>query len=99
MIPSSLVVTYKYNEEPPIISLIQRYKHHYDKSNLISQSRMVVRLHFSIVRHSDSFYAKYGIALEAHLQNSISTFNADGRLNTIYIRDFEGLRIDVNNFK
>ena len=34
MIPSSLVVTYKYNEEPPIISLIQRYKHHYDKSNL-----------------------------------------------------------------
>ena len=39
-------------------------------------------------------YAKYGIALEAHLQNSISTFNADGRLNTIYIRDFEGLRID-----
>ena len=39
-------------------------------------------------------YAKYGIALEAHLQNSIATFNADGRLNTIYIRDFEGLRID-----
>ena len=34
MIPSSLVVTYKYNEEPPIISLIQHYKHHYDKSNL-----------------------------------------------------------------
>ena len=55
MIPSSLVVTYKYNEEPPIISLIQRYKHHYDKSNLDIDSRMVVRLHFSIVRHSDSF--------------------------------------------
>ena len=55
MIPSSLVVTYKYNEEPPIISLIQRYKHHYDKSNLDIAPRMVVRLHFSIVRHSDSF--------------------------------------------
>ena len=39
-------------------------------------------------------YVKYGVALEAHLQNSIATFTTDGRLRTIYIRDFEGLRID-----
>ena len=39
-------------------------------------------------------YVKYGIALEAHLQNSIATFNQDGSLSKIYIRDFEGLRID-----
>ena len=39
-------------------------------------------------------YVKYGIALEAHLQNSIATFNQDGCLSKIYIRDFEGLRID-----
>ena len=37
---------------------------------------------------------KYGIALEAHLQNSIVAFNKDGSLNTLYVRDFEGLRID-----
>ena len=37
---------------------------------------------------------KYGIALEAHLQNSIATFSEDGRLDWLYIRDFEGLRID-----
>ena len=76
MIPSSLVVTYKYNEEPPIISLIQRYKHHYDKSNLDIDSRMVVRLHSQLLGIVIPLYAKYGIALEAHLQNSISTFNA-----------------------
>ena len=40
-------------------------------------------------------YSKYGIALEAHLQNSVATFNHDGSLNTMYIRDFEGLRIDA----
>ena len=55
---------------------------------------MVVRLHSQLLGIVIPLYAKYGIALEAHLQNSISTFNADGRLNTIYIRDFEGLRID-----
>ena len=55
---------------------------------------MVVRLHFQLLGIVIPLYAKYGIALGRHLQNSISTFNADGRLNTIYIRDFEGLRID-----
>lgn len=95
MIPSSLVVTYKYNEEPPIISLIQRYKHHYDKSNLdIAAQEWLSDYISQLLGIVIPLYAKYGIALEAHLQNSISTFNADGRLNTIYIRDFEGLRID-----
>lgn len=37
---------------------------------------------------------KYGIALEAHLQNAIASFNQDGTLNRMFIRDFEGLRID-----
>ena len=39
-------------------------------------------------------YVKYGIALEAHLQNTIAAFNKDGSLNKLYIRDFEGLRIE-----
>ena len=34
-------------------------------------------------------YVKYGIALEAHLQNSIATFNQDGCLSKIYIRDLK----------
>ncbi|WP_105993355.1 IucA/IucC family protein [Staphylococcus simulans] len=37
---------------------------------------------------------KYGIALEAHLQNAVASFNLDGSFNHIFIRDFEGLRID-----
>ena len=77
MIPSSLVVTYKYNEEPPIISLIQRYKHHYDKSNLdIAAQEWLSDYISQLLGIVIPLYAKYGIALEAHLQNSISTFNA-----------------------
>ena len=37
---------------------------------------MVVRLHSQLLGIVIPLYAKYGIALEAHLQNSISTFNA-----------------------
>src|SRR5699024_6413786 len=42
-------------------------------------------------------YVKYGIALEAHLQNAIATFGDDGLLDMLYIRDFEGLRIDTSH--
>ncbi|MCP6565012.1 hypothetical protein NL503_26880, partial [Klebsiella pneumoniae] len=37
---------------------------------------------------------KHGIALEAHLQNAVASFNEDGSLNHMFIRDYEGLRID-----
>lgn len=69
MIPSSLVVTYKYNEEPPIISLIQRYKHHYDKSNLdIAAQEWLSDYISQLLGIVIPLYAKYGIALGRHLQ-------------------------------
>lgn len=95
IIPSSLVTTYKNNEEPPIISLIQRYKTNYVKDSLdVAAHEWLTDYISQLLGIVMPLYVKYGIALEAHLQNSIATFNTDGRLRTIYIRDFEGLRID-----
>ena len=52
------------------------------------------RLCDSIIRTSYSTICKIWNRTRAHLQNSIATFNQDGCLSKIYIRDFEGLRID-----
>ena len=46
------------------------------------------------IRTSYSTICKIWNRTRAHLQNSIATFNQDGCLSKIYIRDFEGLRID-----
>ncbi|RIL71563.1 sialic acid synthase [Staphylococcus devriesei] len=96
MIPSSLVATYKYNEEAPIISLIKLYQLNTknDESFNIVAREWITTYATHLLGIVIPLYVKYGIALEAHLQNSIATFNNDGSLNKIYIRDFEGLRID-----
>ena len=96
VIPSSLVATYPYNSETPIQTLIQTYQvskgfqsfEEAAKTWMNEYSKALLGLVIPL-------YSKYGIALEAHLQNSVATFNEDGSLNKLYIRDFEGLRIDT----
>lgn len=95
IISSSLIAYYPNNTEPPIESLIKRYQH-------TNQFKTFEKAAFAWIQDYATqllgivipLYVKYGIALEAHLQNSIATFNQDGSLSKIYIRDFEGLRID-----
>lgn len=96
VIPSCLVATYPYNSETPIQTLIQTYQiskgfqsfEEAAKTWMNEYSKALLGLVIPL-------YSKYGIALEAHLQNSVATFNKDGSLNKLYIRDFEGLRIDT----
>ncbi|EGG96776.1 sialic acid synthase [Staphylococcus warneri] len=95
MIPSSLVAQYPYHPEPPIVSLIKLYQSHhkftsYDEAALTWMKDYSHALLGLVV----PLLTKYGIALEAHLQNAIVHFNEDGSLNHLYVRDFEGLRID-----
>lgn len=95
MIPSSLVSRYSNNLEAPIVTLIKKYAATqqidcYETATLTwikSYSQALIDIVLPL-------YTKYGIALEAHLQNSIATFNESGLIHTLYIRDFEGLRID-----
>lgn len=95
MIPSSLVANYKYNEETPIVSLIKLFQQNEGIESFEEAAQLWLRDYATqLLGIVLPLYIKYGIALEAHLQNSIATFNKDGSLNTIYIRDFEGLRID-----
>lgn len=95
IISSSLVAYYPNNTEPPIESLIQRYQHtHQFKSFEKAAYAWIQDYATQLLGIVMPLYVKYGIALEAHLQNSIATFNQDGSLSKIYIRDFEGLRID-----
>lgn len=95
VIPSSLVAYYPNNTEPPIESLIKRYQHtHQFKTFEKAAYAWIQDYATQLLGLVIPLYVKYGIALEAHLQNSIATFNQDGCLSKIYIRDFEGLRID-----
>lgn len=95
LIPSSLVANYSNNDEAPIVTLIKTYA---DKFNIKSYeeacSNWIAQYSQALIDIALPLYVKYGIALEAHLQNSIATFNQDGSIHTLYIRDFEGLRID-----
>lgn len=95
IIPSALVTSTIYNDEPLIVSLINKYK---EKNKLpsfeIAALSWIQQYSQALIDITIPLYVKYGIALEAHLQNSIATFTEDGLLDTLYIRDFEGLRID-----
>lgn len=95
MIPSSLVAQYPYHPEPPIVSLIKLYQNHNDFTSYdeAAQAWMKDYSH-ALLGLVVPLLTKYGIALEAHLQNAIAHFNEDGSLNHLYVRDFEGLRID-----
>lgn len=95
MIPSSLVSYYPYNTEAPIVSLIKLYQTHYQHTSYESAARAWMKEYSkALLGIVMPLLTKYGIALEAHLQNSIVHFNEDGSLNHLYVRDFEGLRID-----
>ncbi|AVL77674.1 MULTISPECIES: IucA/IucC family protein [Staphylococcus] len=95
IIPSALVSSTIYNNEPLIVSLINKYK---EKNKFptfeIAALSWINQYGQALIDITIPLYVKYGIALEAHLQNSIATFSEDGRLDRLYIRDFEGLRID-----
>lgn len=95
IIPSALVSSTIYNDEPLIVSLINKYK---EKNKFptfeIAALSWIKQYSQALIDITIPLYVKYGIALEAHLQNSIATFSEDGRLDRLYIRDFEGLRID-----
>ena len=95
IIPSALVSSTIYNNEPLIVSLINKYK---EKNKFptfeIAALSWINQYGQALIDITIPLYVKYGIALEAHLQNSIATFSEDGRLDWLYIRDFEGLRID-----
>ncbi|HCV3535268.1 TPA: D-ornithine--citrate ligase SfaD [Staphylococcus aureus] len=95
MIPSSLVATYPFNNESPIVTLIKRYQSAASLSDFESSAKSWIETYSkALLGLVIPLVTKYGIALEAHLQNAIATFRKDGLLDTMYIRDFEGLRID-----
>ncbi|RIP37527.1 sialic acid synthase [Staphylococcus gallinarum] len=95
IIPSSLVANYPNNSEAPIISLIKKYRLSHGFDNFEAASIQWFKYYGqALIDVAIPLLVKYGIALEAHLQNSIVAFNNDGSLNTLYVRDFEGLRID-----
>lgn len=97
VIASSLVSAHHYNQTASLETIINDYMKNYQFSHfdeaaydwLTHYGQQLFNLVVPLV-------AKYGIALEAHLQNAVVAINKDGSLNKIYIRDFEGLRIDKN---
>ncbi len=93
MIPSSLVATYPFNNESPIVTLIKRYQSAASLSDFESSAKSWIETYSkALLRLVIPLVTKYGIALEAHLR--ILSIRKDGLLDTMYIRDFEGLRID-----
>src|SRR5699024_5210546 len=94
-ISSALVTSTIYNDETLIVSLINKYKEKNKLSTFETAALSWIQQYSqALIDITIPLYVKYGIALEAHLQNSIATFTEDGLLDTLYIRDFEGLRID-----
>lgn len=95
LIPSSLVVTSTQSERPLLVELIQRYQHHQSQAERTSILEWFEHYATSLIDYVIPLLVKYGIALEAHLQNTIAIIDSDtGALSKMLIRDFEGLRID-----
>ncbi|WP_436862412.1 IucA/IucC family protein [Staphylococcus caeli] len=95
MIPSSLVSQYANNLEAPIVTLIKNYTASQQIDCYETAALTWIKTYSqALIDLALPLYVKYGIALEAHLQNSIATFSSNGLIHTLYIRDFEGLRID-----
>ena len=97
VIASSLVSAHHYNQTSPLETIINQYMKNY-QFNDFDEAAYAWLTHYGqqLFNLVIPLVAKYGIALEAHLQNAIVAINKDGSLNKIYIRDFEGLRIDKN---
>src|SRR5699024_4366415 len=95
LIPSALVASTIYNDEPLIVSLISKYKEKNKFSTFeIAALSWIQQYSQALIDITMPLYGKYAIALAAHLTNSIATFTEYGLLDTLYIRDFEGLCID-----
>ncbi|MDN6231750.1 MAG: sialic acid synthase [Staphylococcus simulans] len=95
IIPSSLVVSNPNAEIAVINSLIERYQSAKQTESFEAASEAwLAEYAQALVDIVIPLMVKYGIALEAHLQNAVASFNEDGSLNHMFIRDYEGLRID-----
>ncbi|UXR69204.1 MULTISPECIES: IucA/IucC family protein [unclassified Staphylococcus] len=96
LIPSSLIVGTPQQDSSLIIELVERYRqHHLELDQHTAIQQWFSRYAAALIDYEMPLLIKYGIALEAHLQNTIAVFNKeDGLLKHMYIRDFEGLRID-----
>lgn len=95
IIPSSLVADNPHNEIAVINSLIEHYQDAKQIETFEAASEAwLAEYAQALVDIVIPLMVKYGIALEAHLQNAVASFNQDGSLNHMFIRDYEGLRID-----
>ncbi|WP_086428220.1 IucA/IucC family protein [Staphylococcus cornubiensis] len=97
LIPSSLVVTHPETARPLIAELVERYIQTKESSTDIDARAEWFRSYAaSLIDYVIPLLVKYGIALEAHLQNTIAVFEPrTGAFSHMLIRDFEGLRIDA----
>ncbi|MCS4485953.1 IucA/IucC family protein [Staphylococcus americanisciuri] len=97
LIPSSLIVRMPQQGTSLIVELVNRYAQQQpeiEQHTAIQQ--WFSRYAGALIDYVMPLLIKYGIALEAHLQNTIAVFDKqDGLLKRMYIRDFEGLRIDT----
>ena len=95
IIPSSLVATTSPQTLPLIIDVLKKYQqstNQDERSSVLSWFETYVN---SLIDYVMPLLIKYGIALEAHLQNTIVTIDKEtGACSQMFIRDFEGLRID-----
>ncbi|GEP85762.1 Siderophore biosynthesis protein [Staphylococcus piscifermentans] len=95
LIPSSLVAYNPNQGEAVVNSLIHRAQFAGQHADFETAARAWLSEYAqALLDMVIPLLVKYGIALEAHLQNAIASFNPDGTLNHMFIRDFEGLRID-----
>src|SRR5699024_12855029 len=76
IVPSSLVSCHVYNSETPLETLITRYYDNYAFDS-IETAAIAWLTHYSktLCDLVIPLVAKYGIALEAHLQNAIISIN------------------------
>lgn len=97
VIPSSLVVTHPETARPLIVELVERFRQTNDTTTDIDVRAQWFKTYAaSLIDYVVPLLVKYGIALEAHLQNTIAVFEpSTGAFSHMLIRDFEGLRIDA----
>lgn len=97
VIPSSLVVTHPETACPLIVELVERFRQTNDTTTDIDVRAQWFKTYAaSLIDYVVPLLVKYGIALEAHLQNTIAVFEpSTGAFSHMLIRDFEGLRIDA----
>lgn len=95
IIPSSLVSASSNQSLPLIIDIIKKYQQYTQKDEQTSICSWFETYANSLIDYVMPLLVKYGIALEAHLQNTIVTINKKtSAVSKMFIRDFEGLRID-----